>query len=226
MTEETSSQFSLFKDCIARRVMAHPSMSSEADDSLDDFSAFLASEAWSTLPSSLKSATNETKSAVPDLENIPLDTLSGAFTDTLLSYEIAADEDEVMKFLRRALEEYIEEACAAPPVWVRTRAEECEICGRAVPLTYHHLIPRSTHTKVLKKGWHSENMINSVAWLCRSCHSTVHRAASNEDLARYFYTVELLLEREDIQKWQKYAAKQRFGVKWKASHHKDLPPDA
>ena len=37
--------------------------------------------------------------------------------------------------------------------------------------------------------------------------------ASNETLAREFYTVELLLAREDIQKWRKYAAKQRFGVK-------------
>lgn len=41
----------------------------------------------------------------------------------------------------------------------------------------------------------------------------VHKVASTETLAREFYTVELLLGREDIQKWQKYAAKQRFGVR-------------
>jgi len=47
----------------------------------------------------------------------------------------------------------------------------------------------------------------------RPCHTAVHNVARGEELARHYYTVELLLEREDIQKWQKYAAKQRFGVK-------------
>ena len=37
---------------------------------------------------------------------------------------------------------------------------------------YHHLIPRSTHHKVLKKGCHPETMPNSVAWLCRCVTST------------------------------------------------------
>ncbi|PUU77013.1 hypothetical protein B9Z19DRAFT_1087181 [Tuber borchii] len=54
-------------------------------------------------------------------------------------------------------------------------------------------------------------MINSVAWLCRPCHSTVHRCAPNEVLAREYYTVALLLEREDIQRWRAYASKQRVG---------------
>lgn len=45
------------------------------------------------------------------------------------------------------------------------------------------------------------------------CHTMVHRVASTEKLAREFYTVELLLGREDIQKWKKYAAKQRHGVR-------------
>jgi len=41
----------------------------------------------------------------------------------------------------------------------------------------------------------------------------VHRVASNEELAKEYFTVERLLGREDIQKWRKYAAKQRYGVK-------------
>lgn len=47
----------------------------------------------------------------------------------------------------------------------------------------------------------------------RPCHSAVHHVASNEELAKSLYTVELLLEREDVQRWRRYAAKQRFGVK-------------
>ena len=59
--------------------------------------------------------------------------------------------------------------------------------------------------------------------LVRQCHSAVHHIASNEDLARYFHTVELLLEREDIQKWRNYASKQRFGVRWSQRSPSWLP---
>ena len=53
----------------------------------------------------------------------------------------------------------------------------------------------------------------TIVLLVRPCHSTVHRVASNEDLARHFYTLDRLLEREDIQRWCAYAAKQRPSVK-------------
>lgn len=36
--------------------------------------------------------------------------------------------------------------------------------------------------------------------LCRPCHSAVHHAASSEELARSYYTLDLMLEREDIQR--------------------------
>ena len=82
-----------------------------------------------------------------------------------------------------------------------------------MPLTYHHLIPREVHKKVLKRGWHEEAVLNSVAWLCRPCHSMVHRMESNEELARRWYTVEKLLEREDVQRWRVWVGRQRWGVR-------------
>ncbi|TFK37872.1 hypothetical protein BDQ12DRAFT_631970 [Crucibulum laeve] len=212
-----SSQFFLFKDNIARRILAHPAMtdSEDSDEGLDDFSSYLASESWPSIPPSIREATYETRTSVPDpnSDSLSLENISPAFIDTLISYGLASDTDDAIKFLRRSLEGYVEDACSPPPVWKATRVKECEICDREVPLTYHHLIPRSTHTKVLKKGWHKEAMLGSVAWLCRPCHSAVHHVARNEDLARNYYTIDLLLEREDIQKWQKYAAKQRWGVR-------------
>ncbi|KAG1774565.1 hypothetical protein EV702DRAFT_1122875 [Suillus placidus] len=78
------------------------------------------------------------------------------------------------------LHDFISQACAPPPVWTSTCTKECEICEREVRLTCHHLIPRSTHAKVLKKKgrqMHPESMINFVAWLCRPCHSLAHIAA-------------------------------------------------
>jgi hypothetical protein len=47
----------------------------------------------------------------------------------------------------------------------------------------------------------------------RQCHTAVHNVATNEELAQHYYTVELLLQREDIQKWGRYASKQRFGIR-------------
>jgi hypothetical protein len=47
----------------------------------------------------------------------------------------------------------------------------------------------------------------------RPCHTFVHSVERIETLARSYYTVSLLLEREDVQKWKKYAGKQRWGVR-------------
>jgi len=37
-----------------------------------------------------------------------------------------------------------------------------------------------------------------------------HRAADNETLAREFYTIEKLMEREDMQRWAAYQSKRRW----------------
>ncbi|KAI0631865.1 hypothetical protein C8Q77DRAFT_1061552 [Trametes polyzona] len=216
-----STQLSIFKDCLARRLLAEPDVNPEHTqnenqdeaDALNDFADYLACEAWPALPQLLREATYETRDAVPDVDDMSLENVPISFVDTLVSCGISEDDESATAFLRRVLKDYIGEACAPPPVWSKTRTKEWEICEREVPLTYHHLIPREVHNKVLKKKWHPEAMLNSVAWLCRPCHSAVHHVASNEVLAKEYYTVDLLLAREDIQKWRKYAAKQRFGVR-------------
>ncbi|KAI0665736.1 hypothetical protein C8Q78DRAFT_491743 [Trametes maxima] len=217
-TSSESTQLSIFKDSLARRVLAQPDVHGQPGaqtdtDVLDDFTSYLVDEAWPSLPSTLREATYETRESVPDIDELSLDNISSTFADTLVSYGLTEDEESAQAFLRKALLDYVADACAPPPVWSKTRTTECEICERAVPLTYHHLIPREVHDKALKKKWHLESMLNSVAWLCRPCHSAVHHVANNESLAKEYYTVELLLEREDIQKWRKYAAKQRWGVR-------------
>jgi 5-methylcytosine-specific restriction endonuclease McrA len=97
-------------------------------------------------------------------------------------------------------------------VWSATRAAACELCARDwVPLTYHHLVPRSTHERALKRGWHAEWELNKVAWLCAACHRCVHRVASNEELAQEWHTVEALLEREDVRRFVDWVGR----VRWK-----------
>ena len=209
--------FSLFKECLASRVIFSLTDSDQGDDrDLDEFSLYLAEEAWSTLPLSLRLLTHSTDK-VPEIEDLVLD-VPASLADSLVAYGIISlahdsDIDAPHSFLRHVLASYVPLAITPPPPWSSTRTSDCEICQRAVPLTYHHLIPRSTHTRVLKRGWHAAEMLGSVAWLCRPCHTAVHSVASNEELAREYYTVERLMARPDIQRWATYAAKQRCGVR-------------
>src|ERR1700722_15988132 len=164
---EETLQFDSFKECLARRVLARPEFNTASDDGvdeIDDFTTYLASEVWPALPISIRDASYDTRMGVPDPSSLDLDAIPvpTSFADTLVSYGISSDVDSAMGFLRKTMVDYVEEACAPPPVWKSTRTSECEICEREIPLTYHHLIPRSTHAKVLKQKWHNETMINSV----------------------------------------------------------------
>ena len=170
MDEAQTPQFFLFKDTIARYALSGISdqqADQEEGSELDEFVSYLASEAWPTVPTAAQDATYDTRDKVPEIDQIALESTSFAFIDSLISYGIIEDTDDAYKLLRRILDDYREQACAPPPVWSSTRTTECEICAREVPLTYHHLIPRAVHAKVLKQAWHPESMINSVAWLCR-----------------------------------------------------------
>ncbi|KAJ7193086.1 hypothetical protein GGX14DRAFT_577604 [Mycena pura] len=202
-------QFLLLKDCFAQRLLSFPDFQNSAlqttdlDSGLDDFATYLEQEVWPSLPAPLREASHDNKSHIPDDLRTSRTILTPSTSRRLRSPSPT----------RWVLREYVASATAPLPVWSQTRTSQCEICDRAVPLTYHHLIPRSTHAKALKKKWHLPSMLNSVAWLCRPCHTVVHQVASNEALAQHFYTVDLLLERDDIQRWGKYASKQRFGIR-------------
>lgn len=137
--------------------------------------------------------------------------------DSLSSYGLIQDASDLDRFLEPALSTYVTAVTSPPPehtpAVTASRPDGCEICQREhLPLTYHHLIPRQVHAKVLKRGWHKEWELNKVAWLCRACHTFVHRIGSNELLARELYSVDLLLEREDVQKWAAWVAK----IRWKS----------
>lgn len=190
---------------------------------LDEFVLYLTQEIYDTLPSSFKQSSitdDSTLEQLPDSLAVP-----ATFTDTLTTYSLSDSPDNaadlfhsivsafISEWKVQATTNIVDESAPPPSGWKSTRTEECEICNRVVPLTYHHLIPRSTHQKVLKRKWHPESRLNAVAWLCRPCHSAVHKSASNEDLAREYYTVELLMQTESIQRWAAYASRQRWGVR-------------
>ena len=75
---------------------------------------------------------------------------------------------------------------------------KCPICLRPMLsgpfIDEHHLIPKS------KKG-------KEKITLHRVCHQKIHSCITEIELARYYHTVERLLENEEIQKFVKWISK-------------------
>jgi hypothetical protein len=69
----------------------------------------------------------------------------------------------------------------------RINDQPCRMAMQACALNTH---------RVKDSGW----SVFRLCLLCTPCHSTVHHIASDDELARDFYTVDLLLSREDILK--------------------------
>ena len=88
-----------------------------------------------------------------------------------------------------------------------------QLCDRFMPLTFHHLIPRSTHRLLLKRHIFTRvEMCTRGASLCRSCHSAIHRMFDNKTLALKLNTIEQLLSQEKVQRFCEWKSKQRIGL--------------
>lgn len=84
----------------------------------------------------------------------------------------------------------------------------CLICEREMPLTKHHLIPRTLHKKLYKRGY-TERQLQAGIMICRPCHSAIHRFIDEETMGMEYYTLEKLLSHEKVKTWIPYAKKQK-----------------
>jgi len=94
----------------------------------------------------------------------------------------------------------------------------CLVCERKVRLTRHHLYPREVHKTLLKKGYNNADLLKTID-VCRLCHSTIHRFHSNDELARSYYTLDLLMDDPAFFKYAKWASAQSnhsLSTKWRA----------
>lgn len=82
----------------------------------------------------------------------------------------------------------------------------CKLCERIIPLTFHHLIPRTTHRKMMKRGY-EKSELNKGIWICRPCHSGIHAVIPEMEMALNYYSLEKLLEHEGVLKVAKYYSK-------------------
>jgi hypothetical protein len=84
---------------------------------------------------------------------------------------------------------------------------QCLICERHTRLTRHHVFPRETHSKLVKRGYDSK-LLNTTIGICRMCHNAVHRFFTNDELSESFYSVDLLLSDSRFLKYAKWASTQ------------------
>ena len=195
-------------------------------DAIAEFIDYIASEIFQYLPDELKTLDYAAYSSDADLQaryalpltgdNVAaiLPTLDPSVADSLTTYGITHDSIQgINEFLAPLLTALVTNIATPPPAPSSTKAQAdgCEICGRTwVPLTYHHLIPRFVHSKAVKRGWHRSEDLQNVAWLCGACHRFVHRFAGHEELARQYYTVELLLNDEKVVRWAEWVGRLRW----------------
>lgn len=87
--------------------------------------------------------------------------------------------------------------------------EICEMCDREFPLTFHHLIPKSFHKrKMVQKKFTPEERQQGI-WICRSCHSAIHRFLDHHALVREYHTLEALMAHEELAKFVAWSRHQR-----------------
>lgn len=132
--------------------------------------------------------------------------------EALQSLEDGDLEDASLKVARKLrLREAAEEQARTYEDGETIGPGECELCERdGMLLTAHHLIPRETHKRFLKRGTYTEEELSRVTMICRPCHSAIHSAHSNDVLAKDLNTVEKLLQDDAIYKFARWASKQRI----------------
>ncbi|KAI1087602.1 hypothetical protein F5B19DRAFT_486590 [Rostrohypoxylon terebratum] len=195
-------------------------------ESLAEFADYIAAETFHALPVELRTLDYHTYSKDTTLQsryalpltgsNTPLllPSLDPSIADSLSAYGITREPAQgIDEFLAPVLTSYLTTLTTAPPPPRSTLrgAQGCELCGRDwIDLSYHHLIPRFVHAKAVRRGWHREEDLQNVAWLCGACHKFVHRFAGHEELARKYYTVELLMAEEGVRRWVDWVGRLRW----------------
>lgn len=85
----------------------------------------------------------------------------------------------------------------------------CLVCERVTKLTRHHLFPREMHKRLMKEESFTPAELNTTLLCCRMCHNAIHSLFENDQLARHYYSLDLLLADERFFKYAKWASKQK-----------------
>jgi len=86
----------------------------------------------------------------------------------------------------------------------------CEMCLRGeVALTFHHLIPRTLHSrKWFKKNFDIKTLENGIN-ICTDCHRAIHNFINEKELGKTYNTLQALLTHSQIPKFISWVKKQK-----------------
>ena len=92
---------------------------------------------------------------------------------------------------------------------------KCELCGRTgVPLTRHHLIPRTRHrNRRVRRRFSREDLVTRILWVCRPCHSQIHALIPEKALADHYHSREALLGHPGIRRFVDWIRKRPADLK-------------
>jgi len=94
----------------------------------------------------------------------------------------------------------------------RQAPPECPICLVEKPLTFHHFICRSVHRNKWFRARHSREELNRGIFLCRSCHSTIHRLFPDRKvMSREYNSPARLMAHPDFAHYLAWARKRARG---------------
>jgi len=91
----------------------------------------------------------------------------------------------------------------------RTKHGPCALCGRSVPLTFHHLIPRKMHRRPHFRKRYSRQTLNAGIDICGRCHTGLHRLYDEMTLARQLNTLDALREDDAVGRHIDWVARQK-----------------
>ena len=87
--------------------------------------------------------------------------------------------------------------------------ETCTLCGRKVPLTFHHLIPRKVHRRTYFAKHYTKEQLAKGIHVCRLCHSGIHNAYDEMTLAKELNTLEKLKRDVQVRRHVEWVRKQK-----------------
>ncbi len=89
----------------------------------------------------------------------------------------------------------------------------CLFCHRDLPLTFHHLVPKSLHKKQWVKRRFTKKSLQEGILICRDCHDALHKMITRKECATTYNTYEKILNHHNFSnfvRWVKTQDKFRF----------------
>jgi hypothetical protein len=87
------------------------------------------------------------------------------------------------------------------------KINNCLLCEREWPLTFHHLIPKTLH----KKKWYQKNYTHEEMQegvdLCEDCHEAIHDFISEKDLGKHYNSLAKLQQHPKVKNFTKWVSK-------------------